>query len=115
MNVAEYILIAFPALFVILNPLGTATSFMSMTIGHTPEDQVIIAKKACWTAFFGMLTFAIAGHLIFQLFQITVEAFRIAGGIILFTIGLEMLNLKPLRTKQTHQKRLEILENQHQD
>lgn len=115
MTVAQYILIAFPAVFVILNPFVAATTFISVTEGVAIEAQHRIAKRACWTAFGVLLVFAIAGQLLFQLFQITVEAFRIAGGIVLFTIGLEMLNLKPLHTKQTDEEREEILQNQHQD
>ncbi|MDO8494611.1 MAG: MarC family protein [Deltaproteobacteria bacterium] len=115
MNVAEYILIAFPAIFVILNPFSSSTSFISMTMNHTVEDQLKIAKKACWTAFIGMVVFALAGHLIFQLFQITVEAFRIAGGIILFQVGTNMMKLKPLRIKQTEEEEKESLKRQDLD
>ncbi|OGQ44761.1 MAG: hypothetical protein A3H42_03860 [Deltaproteobacteria bacterium RIFCSPLOWO2_02_FULL_46_8] len=50
------------------------------------------------------MVFAVAGHFIFQVFQITIQAFRIAGGIILFGIGMEMLQLKVTRTKQTEEE-----------
>lgn len=105
MTVAEYILIAFPAVFVILNPFMASSSFMSMTMGLDRRAQLAVAKRACVTSFLVLIIFAAAGHFIFQMFRITVEAFRIAGGIILFTVGLNMLNLKPLRIKQTEEEK----------
>ncbi|MBI4124452.1 MAG: NAAT family transporter [Deltaproteobacteria bacterium] len=109
MTVAEYILIAFPALIVILNPLMAASSFMSMTMSQSDAAQLRIAKRACITALIALIVFSFAGHLIFRIFNITVEAFRIAGGIILFTIGMQMLKLQPSRIKQTEEEREEAL------
>ncbi len=106
-NVAEFIFIAFPALFVILNPLISASSFISMTIGVPVETQHRIAKKACWTALIAILVFTFAGHLIFRIFNITVEAFRIAGGIVLFTTGFQMLKLSPFLTRQVERAKEE--------
>lgn len=116
MNVGEYILLAFPAIFVILNPFMAATSFLMLTQGFPEAQQSRVARRACLTAFLVSLLFAIAGHLIFQIFHITVEAFRIAGGIILFTVGLNMLQLQPLRIKQTEEEKAELLiKRQNQD
>lgn len=115
MTVAEYILIAFPALFVILNPLMAASSFMSMTMGQSDAVQLRIAQRACMTALVAMIVFAFAGHLIFRIFNITVEAFRIAGGIILFTVGMQMLKLQPIRIKQTEEEKRELLKRHDQD
>lgn len=115
MTVAEYILIAFPAIFVILNPLMAASSFMSMTMEQPEAVQLRIAKRACITTLAGMLIFIVAGHLIFRIFNITVEAFRIAGGIILFTVGMQMLKMLPVRIKQTREEEKEMLKRHDQD
>lgn len=115
MTVAEYILIAFPALFVILNPFVTASSFISMTVGLNEEAQIRIAKRACWTALISILVFGFAGHLIFRIFNITVEAFRIAGGIILFTVGFQMLKASPFRMRQVERLKDEAAKKPDQD
>lgn len=115
MTVAEYILIAFPAIFVILNPLMAASTFMSMTMEQSETVQLRIAKRACVTALIGMIIFTFAGHLIFRIFNITVEAFRIAGGIILFTVGMQMLKMLPIRIKQTREEEKEMLKRHDQD
>lgn len=115
MTVTEYILIAFPAIFVILNPMVAASTFMSMTVDLPENTQTKIAKRSCIAAFVVICVFAIAGHLIFKIFNITVEAFRIAGGIILFTVGMQMLKLMPVRIKQTKEEEKDILKRPHQD
>lgn len=109
MTVSQYILLAFPAILVILNPLGAATNFLALTTSHTEEEKLHIAKRACLTAFCVLVIFALAGHFIFQIFHITLSAFRIAGGIIIFGVGLNMLKLQPLRIKQTDEEMKENL------
>ncbi|MBI5299107.1 MAG: NAAT family transporter [Deltaproteobacteria bacterium] len=104
MSFTEYIILCFPAVFVILNPFSAASSFLSLTSGQSEEQQVSVAQRACITSFVVLMLFAFAGHFIFQVFQITISAFRIAGGIILFGIGLEMLKLRPNRIKQTEEE-----------
>lgn len=115
MTVAEYILIAFPAIFVILNPFVASSMFLSLTAGQSEEAQVRIAKRACMTAFVVAIIFIVAGHFIFQIFRITVEAFRIAGGVILFGTGLSMMKMQPLLIKQTEEEKQETLSSQKQD
>ena len=109
MSVAEYIFIAFPAIFVILNPISAASSFLALTTGQSDEAQLYIAKKACITSFVILIVFIAAGHFIFQMFHITIAAFRIAGGIIMFGIASQMLKLQPLRIKQTEEEMEESL------
>lgn len=115
MNVTEYILIAFPAIFVMLNPFTASSTFMSMAQNMDLAAQHHVAKRACVTTFFVLIIFAAAGQFIFQMFHITVEAFRIAGGIILFQVGLNMLNLKPLRIKQTEEEKEAVLKEARSD
>lgn len=112
MTVTDYIFLALPAMLVILNPFSAASSFLTLTSTQTEEAQIQTAKKACITAFVVLVLFALAGHLIFRMFNITLQAFRIAGGIIMFTIGLNMLKLQPMRIKQTEE---ELEESMHKE
>ncbi len=110
MSVADYIFIAFPAMFVILNPFSAASSFLTLTANQSEAEQMFTAKKACVTAFIVLVLFALTGHVIFKMFNITLQAFRIAGGIIMFIIGLNMLNMRPTRMKQTEEEMEEGLQ-----
>ncbi|TVQ54427.1 MAG: NAAT family transporter [Phycisphaerales bacterium] len=87
----EYLLITIAAIFVIVNPLTTAFIFVSL-IPHAGEKRRrATAKRAVIVSTGIFFTFALLGGVIFQLFGITLEAFRIAGGIILFGIAMGMI------------------------
>jgi multiple antibiotic resistance protein len=90
-NLFEYFLIAITGMFVVINPLTTAFVFASLTPYHGVPERERIARRAAYTSTFVLFTFAALGSVIFQVFGITLAAFRIAGGIILFGIGIGML------------------------
>jgi multiple antibiotic resistance protein len=87
----EYFLVAMAAVFVIINPLTTAFVFASLTTRASDVEREEIARRACLIATAMLFTFALLGSVIFQLFGITLAAFRIAGGLILFGIAMGML------------------------
>ncbi len=60
-----------------------------------------MAKRAAFTCFVVLTAFGLGGSLIFRMFGITLPAFKIAGGIILLLIGLEMLQARRSNTKET--------------
>ncbi|MDP2600806.1 MAG: MarC family protein, partial [Deltaproteobacteria bacterium] len=76
MSVADYIFIAFPAMFVILNPFSASSAFLTLTATQTEEEQLRTAKIACITAFVVLVVFGLTGHVIFKMFNITLQAFR---------------------------------------
>lgn len=87
----EYFLVTFVALFVIVNPLTTAFIFLSLTPRHSYAKKKEAAKRAFLVSTALFVIFAFLGGLIFKLFGITLEAFRIAGGLILFGIAMNMV------------------------
>lgn len=91
-SIIEYFLIAIVGMFVIVNPLTTAFAFASLTAESDDEEQEAIARRAVVASTAMLFVFALLGSLIFQLFGITLAAFRIAGGMILFGIAMNMLN-----------------------
>jgi multiple antibiotic resistance protein len=88
----EYFFVAMAAVFVIINPLTTAFVFASLTSYASESEREAIARRAVIVSTGLLFAFAMLGSLIFQLFGITLAAFRIAGGLILFGIALEMLH-----------------------
>ncbi len=94
MNVAEffqYLLISIAGIFVIVNPLTTAFVFVSLLPRASEQRRTHTARRAVMISSAVLVTFALIGGAIFQLFGITLEAFRIAGGIILFGIAMGMI------------------------
>lgn len=87
-----YLVITIAGIFVIVNPLTTAFAFMSLTTRMKEERRKSIALRATKISTGLFFIFAILGGVIFQLFGITLAAFRIAGGIILFGIAMGMIS-----------------------
>jgi multiple antibiotic resistance protein len=90
----EYWAITISAIFVIVNPLTTAFMFMMLVPFGNVKERNAVAKRAVITSTIVLLVFVAMGGLIFKLFGITLYAFRIAGGIILFGIAMKMLGTR---------------------
>lgn len=81
--------------FAIMNPVANTPVFVSLTKNiDTERKKKGVAIKAVLYAFVIVALFCFFGHLIFKLFGITLPAFQIAGGILLFLVGMNMLNGK---------------------
>jgi multiple antibiotic resistance protein len=87
-------LLYFTSFFSIINPLGVMPVFMTMTAGISRQQQKRTALKASLTAFFTLLLFAFAGQVLFKFFGISVNSFRVVGGIIFFVMGYDMLQAR---------------------
>jgi len=88
----EYLAITITALFVIVNPLTTAFIFVSLLPNAREKRRRETAKRSSLVAGSIFIVFALLGSIIFKLFGITLEAFRIAGGLILFGIAMQMIH-----------------------
>jgi multiple antibiotic resistance protein len=95
----SFFIAAFSALFTIMNPLSTASVFLTITKKDSILKRRLIAKKACIASFIVLIAFALAGNLILSFFGITVDAFRIAGGLLIAKVGFGMLSSKNDGTK----------------
>ena len=96
----------FMGFFAMLNPIGNIPVFLGMVQDFDKKTQNKVALRATMTAFSIIAIFCIFGHIIFRIFGITVPAFQIAGGIIVFIIGFQMLNAKenPIHSQSPEEK-----------
>ncbi len=98
----EYITLAvlwFTALFTILNPVGILPVFMTMTGSFSSQERRRTALKSVFIAYLTLLGFALLGEFIFKFFGISVNSFRVVGGIIFFLVGFDMLQARLTKTK----------------
>ncbi len=93
-------LVAFSSVFFLVDPFAAIPPFLVMTAGSSASERRRMAKRASITCFIVLSTFALAGGMIFKLFGITLPALKIAGGVLLFIIGMEMLQAKQSGTKE---------------
>jgi multiple antibiotic resistance protein len=108
-DILAFALVAIPSLLVIINPLMVTSVFISLTGGYPPEARRKLARRTSIIAFGVLLAFAVSGSLLFKFFSITIGAFQIAGGIILFSVALGMLHAQPTRTNQTPEELAEAM------
>ncbi len=82
---------AFATLFVIIDPIGLVPLFIALTSKMDDKARKITAWRATIFGFTVLLVFALAGHAVLNFLGISLAAFRIAGGLLLFLMALEML------------------------
>lgn len=82
---------AFVTLFVIIDPIGLTPLFVALTQGLSPAERRSIALRSCLTAFGILALFAFFGEAVLGFVGISMPAFRIAGGVLLFLTALDML------------------------
>lgn len=97
----EFFILCFSSLFALINPIGLVPIFLSITENYNRKERDIIAIKAVIFSFFILIVFSFIGEFIFSFYNITVDGFRIAGGILLLKISLDMLESKRSRTRTT--------------
>jgi multiple antibiotic resistance protein len=100
-NTLSFFLLSFTSLLAIVNPLSAVPMFLAMTVRYEPELRKRTLRRAITTAFLVMIVFALLGNYILRFFGITTHAFQIAGGIIFFGIGWDMLQAKRSGVKAT--------------
>lgn len=82
---------AFVTLFVVIDPVGLAPIFVALTAGEDYRRRRAIALRACGLAIGLLILFGVLGDAVLEFIGISLPAFRIAGGILLFLTALEML------------------------
>lgn len=100
---------AFATLFVIVDPPGCAPIFATLTQGTSKAHRRAMAFKSVFVASIILYGFAFVGEWLFSKLGISLDALRIAGGIMLFIIGLNMVFEK--RTEKREDRAEDLLED----
>lgn len=90
----------FLGLFAIMNPVANLPAFIGMTEGMSTVEKKNISRRATLTAFLIVAVFVILGKTIFSLFGLTIPAFKIAGGILIFITGYDMIRSREGKKKE---------------
>ena len=96
-----FALLRFTSFFTLTNPLGTMPVFLTMTQGMTEKERRSVVRRATFVSFLTLMLFVLAGQFLFQFFGLSTNGFRIAGGVIIFKIGFDMLQARytPMKLK----------------
>lgn len=100
MDAAAFVTIV-ASLFAIVNPLGAIPPYVALTQGYSLREKRRVIAKAVVVGCGVLLAFGVAGERIFDVFDVTIPAFRIAGGILIFVVALDMLQGQRPKTDAT--------------
>ncbi|WP_148883413.1 neutral amino acid NAAT transporter SnatA [Thermococcus aciditolerans] len=88
----KYFVILYGGLFAITNPVGAVPVFLGVTHDLSWSQRREIAQKTATTVIVTLIVFALIGEWIFKFFGSSIDAFAIAGGILLFKMAMDMLS-----------------------
>ncbi len=91
-NLGSFALLALTSVLFIVNPLAVIPTYLVITGKEAPAQRATTARRACFAATCILVAFALGGSQIFNLFGITIDAFRVAGGLILWVVAMDMLH-----------------------
>ena len=88
----QFTLLALTSVLFIVNPIAVIPTYLVITQKDSAERRARTARRACISAAAILIAFAVAGRQIFSVFGITIDAFRVAGGLILWVVAMDMLH-----------------------
>ncbi len=100
-NYVRFSVLAVSSIFFLVDPFAAIPAFLAITAGSDQKRQKRMARKGAITCLIVLVTFALAGKLIFRMFGITLPAFEIAGGVILLLIGIDMIEARRSPTQES--------------
>jgi multiple antibiotic resistance protein len=95
-------LTVFVALFAIINPIGAVPILITLTDGYSLKERKEVIRRSVYMASGMLFGFMFLGVYIFDILGISIYDFEIAGGVLLFKVGFDMLQGKTSQTKITN-------------
>ena len=101
MEAITFFIYAFASIFVIVNPVAGLITFISLTSGMTVGERNATVKRSVGVACLLAIIFAVSGELLLRFFGVTLDCLRVAGGILLITVALDMMHARVSRESVT--------------
>ncbi|MEO8700799.1 MAG: MarC family protein [Kofleriaceae bacterium] len=103
----KFAIVALSAVFFVIDPLATLPIFLTITAGDSVAQRRRTALRAAFASWLTLTIFAVAGGLIFKAFGISLGAFKIAGGLMLLLMAIDMMRATPSRTRTSEEEQRE--------
>jgi MarC family membrane protein len=94
-------IVSLSAIFFVVDPFSATPFFLAMTRNDSAKKRRETALRASVAAGVVLATFALTGEWIFRLLGISLGAFKVAGGVVLLLLALDMIRTQPSRTRIT--------------
>ncbi len=99
-----FFIYAFTSIFAIVNPVSGVMAFISMTTHMSHADKIYVAKRSIVIACIIAIIFSVLGDIILKLLNITADSLRVAGGVLLFLVAIDMLFARTTRESITSEE-----------
>ncbi len=106
----KFAVVALSAIFFVIDPIANMPIFITITATNTAEQRRAIALRAAFATWVVLTIFAIAGGFIFAAFGISLGAFKIAGGLMLLLMSIDMMRAQRSPTRTTPEEQAESRE-----
>src|ERR1700749_730530 len=100
-NYVRFSGLAVTSIFFLVDPFAAIPAFLAITGGADRKRQQRMARRGALTCLIVLLTFALAGKLLFRMFGLPLPACEIPGGVILFLIGIDMIEARRSPTQES--------------
>jgi multiple antibiotic resistance protein len=97
----KFAVVALSAVFFVIDPIANVPIFLTITATDSPAQRRRTALRAALATWVTLSIFALAGGLIFKAFGISLGAFKIAGGLMLLLMSVDMMRAQPSPTRTT--------------
>ena len=101
----KFAVVCLSAIFFVIDPLANVPVFLSITGELSVHQRRSVALRAAFATWVILVLFAIAGGLVFKAFGISLGAFKVAGGIMLLLMSIDMMRAQPSPTRSTAEER----------
>ncbi len=108
----DFLAAAIASVFVVVNPIGNIPIFYSLTVGYDEATKRRVILKVVWVTLGALILFGLLGSVIFKIYGISLPAFEIAGGLLLFSTSFSMLHGETPKSKSTSQDTDEAMEKE---
>lgn len=99
-----FFIYAFTSIFAIVNPVSGVMAFISMTTHMSRADKIYVARRSVLIACIIAIIFSVLGEIILKLLNITADSLRVAGGVLLFLVAIDMLFARTTRESITSEE-----------
>jgi multiple antibiotic resistance protein len=105
----KFAVVALSAIFFVIDPLANMPIFLTITSGDSVEQRKRTALRAAFAAWLTLSIFAVAGGVIFKALGISMGAFKIAGGLMLLLMAIDMMRAQASPTRSTPEEQTESI------
>ncbi|MFQ6068314.1 MAG: MarC family protein [Candidatus Bathyarchaeia archaeon] len=108
-SIVEFVILAITSITAVMEPASTIVVYMTLAKDLSERERRQIVRQSMNISFWILVFFALTGQLLFSIFNITIAAFQIAGGILLVSVALRMLNPKKSEYSQAELENIAIV------